>query len=227
MKHTFYSFLIATCLTSCASYHMPPFSNSGQWSMEGNAVINKDAKIFMDCSFLGESDSIMNANNGSKELNFIASQESFNQYDSKCVKMVKNVLKDIPLTIDSIEVIFADQFIVLDINQANLWRPDCYRKADGSEWVEQAWPVSSLKMPDDQMWRNLIFNSKEHRLITVDRFVKQGRHMAIVQIFQSESKNAPWVNWGYDITDKRNIQQVGSNLEWWFQKWANVWQNDY
>ena len=201
---------------------MPPFSHAGQWRLEGNTLINEKAGLKLDCSNqVGMPN--YNASDKSQELHFIDNQSAFDRYDPACADYIKDVLKSIPLKFDAIDVIFGDEFIVLSPSVGNQWRPDYYHLGDGVEYVEQAWPLESLVQPHDQFWRNVIVNEKEHQLITVDRFVKQGKHFAIVQVFQSPSKKAPWSNCMSDFTDKRNIQHTGLTLDHWYRRWVEAW----
>ena len=226
MKRVLFTCLLLLCLAGCSTYQMPPFSHVGQWRMEGNSVIHEKATLKLDCSDnIGLPNS--NANEGSADLHFIDSQDSFDRYDPAYAHYVKKVLKSIPLKFDAIDVIFRDNFIVLTPAVENEWRPDQYRCSDGAVYVEQAWPLESLVQPHDQVWRNFIFNKKEHRLVTVDRFVKGGRHFAIVQIYQHAHKKAPWSNCMADYTDERNIQLVGTTLEHWFDRWVDAWKCEY
>lgn len=50
------SFLMAMCLAGCSSYQMPPFSTSGDWSLQGGTVSNKDVSVRF-----GETGSLANA----------------------------------------------------------------------------------------------------------------------------------------------------------------------
>lgn len=201
---------------------MPPFSKAGEWRLQDNALINEKSKLKLDYS---HNDTFTNAD--SESLNLITSEAAFGQYEPAKAKYMKDALKSIPLKTDSIEVILTDDIIVLTPSIQAQWRPDYIVQADGSIWVEQAWPVSSLVQPHDQLWRNLIINKKKKQIITVDRFVKQGRHFAVVQIYQSEHRKAPWANGTMDYTDSRNIQHVGSMLRDACDCLTRAWKEDY
>jgi hypothetical protein len=85
---------------------------------------------------------------------------------------------------------------------------------DGAVLTVQANPVESLVQPHDELWRNLIFNKRQHQITVVDRLVKNGKHYAIVYVLQSECKSSPFTrNIQYDINNPRNIQSVGTQLE--------------
>ena len=216
------------CLAGSARYQMPPFSTAGEWRQQGNALVNEKAKLRLDYSSSVPDIPRQNASDGSEELHFITSQEAFEQYDPACREFVEEVLKSIPMKIDSIEAIFADDIIVLTPNKWSEWRPDYFCMHDSSTWVEQAWPLGNLVLPHDQLWRNIIINKKKHQILTVDRFVKNGQHFAIVQIYQSKNKKVPWTNcYTVDFTNPRNIQHVGGVLNYEILRIINAWLEDY
>ena len=65
-------------------------------------VINSDMAVNF-----GGNGIMANAGNGEYDLHFITSQDGFNAYDPKCAKYITDVLKQIPLKIDSVEVILS------------------------------------------------------------------------------------------------------------------------
>ena len=200
---------MALCLAGCARHSMPPFSTSGDWSLQSSTVHNED--ITLD---FAENGSLANAFNGEYDLNFVTSQLKYNAYDSKCSKYLSDVVKQIPLEIDSINVILADQFLILTIDAANEWEPDYVRQADGMVMTVQAIPVNTLKQPHDELWRNLIINKSKHQIIVVDRLIRNDKHYALVYVLQSNSKGSPFTRTiQYDITNPRNIQSVGTLID--------------
>ena len=225
MKQILLLLVAVMCLAGCSRYQMPPFSKAGEWKYQDYALINEKAKLKLDCSYSFFPNNPTNADDES--LNLITSEAAFGQYDPACATYLKDALKSIPLKIDSIEVILTDDIIVLTPSIQSEWRPDYFVQSDGSIWVEQAWPVTSLVQPHDQLWRNLIINKKKKQIITVDRFVKQGRHFAVVQIYQSELKKAPWANGTMDFTDSRNIQHMGAVLRDACERLTRAWKKDY
>ena len=204
-KHLFF-IPMALCLAGCASYTLPPFGTSGDWSLQNSTVHHKD--ITMDFAEIG---SLANAFNGEYDLTFVTSQSKFNAYDAKCSRYLSEVVKQIPLEIDSINVILADQFLILTINAASKWEPDYIRQADGMVMTVEANPINTLIQPEDELWRNLIINKSKHQIIIVDRLIKDDRHYALVYVLQSDAKGSPVTRCiQYDITNPRNIQSVGT-----------------
>lgn len=169
----------------------------------------------MAVNFGGKGTSLLsNASNGEYDVHFITNQSDWNRYDPICAKYMKGVLKSIPLKIDSIEVILADQYMILTTDVNNRWKPDMVRRADGVKVAAQANPVESLVQPHDELWRNIVFNDKMQQVIVVDRLIKNGRHYAIVYVLQSEKKGLPWaITFQYDVLDRHNAQFTGSYLD--------------
>lgn len=222
MRKSLYYISLALCLAGCARHSMPPFSISGDWSLQNGTVHNED--ITLD---FAENGSLANAFNGEYELNFVTSQLKFNAYDSKCSEYLCDVVKQIPLEIDSINVILADQFLILTIDAANEWEPDYVRQADGMVMTVQANPVNTLIQPHDELWRNLIINKSKHQIIVVDRLIKNDKHYALVYVLQSDSKGSPFTRCiQYDITNPRNIQSVGTLIDGIMNISVNAFESD-
>lgn len=187
---------------------MPLFSTSGGWTQRGNVVENGDMKVdFGD-------DLLANAGDGGYDLNFVTSKVEFDVYKPKLSNYLIDVINRIPLKIDSIDVIFTDDFMILSINPVSAWMPDYVHQADGAFLTVEAMPLESLVQPEGDLWRNLITDKSKHQIIIVDRFVKKGKHYAFVYILQSDSKRSPYMrNIHYDIINPRNAQSVGTMLE--------------
>ena len=201
--------LLTACLASCTRYTLPSFGTFGQWRLLENGVTNGD----MTVNFAGDG-ILANASDGNYDLHFITSQAEFDAYEPRCAKYLTDVIRHIPLNVDSIAVILADEFLILSPAVNNAWEPDYIRRADGAVLTVQANPVESLVQPHDELWRNLIFNKRQHQITVVDRLVKNGKHYAIVYVLQSECKSSPFTrNIQYDINNPRNIQSVGTQLE--------------
>ena len=191
---------------------MPPFRTVNNWRLHDNAVINDREGIRVDFGG-GDPAPVTNASNGDYDLNFIVSQSDFDHYP--CATYIKDVLKSLPLRIDSIDVILADQYLILTIDERKSFLPDIIRRADKSRVVEQAMPVESLTQPQDEIWRNVIYNDKKRQILVVDRLIKGGKHMALVYVLQSAKKGLPIANtFHYDILDRRNVQLVGTYMDY-------------
>lgn len=213
MKRLLIICLSVLFLASCSTYDLPPFASEGRWELQGNAVVNRTDNMMIDFGG-GNVFPMSNASDASYDLHFVVNREQFNSYDPAVAEYLKDVLKAIPLRIDSVELILADQYMVLSTSLFNYWKPDYIRRADGSQHVVEANPVTSEIQPHDELWRNLLFDSKKRQIVVVDRLIKNGKHYAIVYIMQSEKKGIPFATpFHYNILDRHNIQPVGGHLE--------------
>ncbi|MBO4813725.1 MAG: hypothetical protein J5523_02065 [Muribaculaceae bacterium] len=205
--------LLALTLASCAKQVMPTFGTHSDWTLQDNTI--SSMANGMTVNFGGNSTTALtNASNGSFDLNLIKSRDEFNHYDPALAQYIADVVKQIPLRIDSIEVILADQYLILATNPINRWLPDFVHRADGSQMVVEANPVDSDIQPHDELWRNFIFNDKKHQMTVVDRFVKHGKHFAIVYVLQSAKKGIPLCHtFNFNVSNRQNIQFVGTYLE--------------
>ena len=147
----------------------------------------------MAINFGGESVfPITNMSDGEYDLHFITNEEQFQAYDPYCRDYITSAISKIPLAIDSM------QFV---------------RQSDGVELVVEANPRAGSIQPHDEIWRNFIFDGQRHRILVVDRLVKNGKHLGIVYIMQGEDNHVPFSgNFHYDITARRNIQPVGEHM---------------
>lgn len=207
-----YLFLSAILFAGCSHRVLPPFGSGSQWSLNGNTVSNNDIAVNFGG---GQASPLFNASDGSYDLHFITTQDQFNSLEPRCAGYLADVISQIPLRIDSICVILADEFMILSPGVLNNWMPDYVRRADGVLLNVEANPVESPVQPHDQLWRNLIINKSKRQIIVVDRIVKSGKHFAIVYVLQSQSKRSPLTRGvHYDVTSPLNVQSIGTHLEY-------------
>ena len=202
---------VTIALAGCSVSKIPPFASS-RWTLDGNVVSN--ARHGVAINFGGKSVfAITNMSDGEYDLHFITGDEQFQACDPYCREYIASAISKIPLIIDSLQLVLADQFIVFTPNLYSRWMPDFVRQSDGVELVIEANPRAEAIQPHDEIWRNFIFDNKRHRILVVDRLVKNGKHLGIVYIMQGEDKHVPFSgNFHYDITARRNIQPVGEHM---------------
>ena len=203
---------LALALAGCSSANIPPFASSSQWQLNGNVV--SSAHRAMAINFGGTDPfPITNLSNGEYALNFIVNDAQFQAYDSNCKTFIASAINKIPLDIDSVELVLADQYVVFLPASSIEWVPDFVRQADGSELVVEAQPLNDAKQPEDEIWRNVIADNKQHRILVVDRLVKNGTPLGIIYIIQGDNKKLPFSStFHYDVTAPRNIQPVGEHM---------------
>ena len=202
---------VTIALAGCSVSKIPPFAAS-KWTLMGNVASSTHHGVAIN--FGGESMfPITNMSDGEYDLHFITTDEQFQAYAPYCKDYIASAISEIPMTIDSLELVLADQFVMFRPNLLSEWLPDYVRQPDGTEFVVEANPRASVIQPHDEIWRNFIFDAKRHRILVVDRLVKNGKHLGIVYIMQGEDKHVPFSgNFHYDITARRNIQPVGEHM---------------
>ena len=206
--------IVTLFLIGCSNkYQMPPFCHNDDWRLLGNHAQNERTHTDIDFG-AGSVMPITNASNGQYDLNFITDDAGFNEYDALCQRYAATLLKRLPMTIDSIGFILADQFLVVHPALDTRWRPDLIRRADGVVLAAQAFPPDGDVQPHDQLWRNFIFDKKMGRIAVVDRLVKNGKHLALIYVLQNENKHVPFAGtFNYDIFSRNNVQFIGMTME--------------
>ena len=212
VKSLFTSMITMLMLCGCSAGKLPPFASAQAWTLDGNKAVSSAHDLTIN---FGGKDvfPITNMSDGGYDLNFITGDAQFQAYDPRCKEHIASAIRQIPLNIDSLEFVLADQFIVFTPRVANSWMPDLVRQADGTELVVEANPRTSTVQPHDEIWRNFIFDGKRHRILVIDRLVKNGKHIGIVYLMQSEDKKVPFSSTiHYDVTAPRNVQPVGEHM---------------
>lgn len=212
IKYLIICAVAALALAGCSSGTVPPFASSSQWSLDGNVV--SSVRRGMTINFGGTNPFPMtNLSNGEYALNYIVNDAQFQAYDSNCKKYIASAIHKLPFNVDSLELVLADQYVVFVSAASTKWMPDYVRQADGSELVVEAQPRRYAKQPEDEIWRNVITDNKQHRILVVDRIVKNGTPLGIMYIIQGANKKLPFSNtFHYDVTSPRNIQPVGEHM---------------
>lgn len=214
MKRILYLLLLIGSLTGCSSYQLPPFAGDGKWFLRDYSAVNVVDSMKID--FSGKNRTIIaNASNGDYDLNFIVSKQEFDSYNPAWTKYLKDIVKSIPLKVNAVEFIMADQFLALSIDKISNLAPDYVRRADGAWFVAQANLIENTVQPADEIWRNLLFDKGKRQILVVDRIIRNGKNYAIVYVMQSEKKGIPFATpFHYDILDPHNMQSVGVHLEY-------------
>ena len=206
--------ILALGSLGCSSYRMAPWATGSRWTLDGNTVAGGQAAVSIDFG-AGDMMPISNASTGDWDLHFITDSAGWAATDANSREYITSAMRHIPLAVDSMEFALAERYIVFTPSVVNRWLPDIVRLADGAEVVVEANPLESAMQPHDQIWRNVIFDDKLKRLLVVDRFVKNGRHLAVVYILQSETPRVPFAStFHYDVTARRNTQPVGEHLRY-------------
>lgn len=66
--------------------------------------------------------------------------------------------------------------------------------------------------PQQYIWRNVVINKRNCRVLCIDRLLKDGKTFGYVYVLQGETKNLP-NGFHWDVTDQRHMLNVAPILE--------------
>lgn len=218
-KKSFYMILFDSLLLISCSTTNPTFSGGNSWQFysSGAKAINT---ITLDTFQFCDSDrTVMNLTDNNY-THFITSEnynESYAAYN-----LVRNTLKAIPLQIDSVYFVIADQYILAKIDCRNtIWQPDyeINREIDGkySTCITEVFGMQRkyIGMPEQgTFWRNLLKLKGNKCVLCVDRAVIRSQPVAIIYIIQTEGKGYPYGN-HWTVTKFENTQILGGILDYY------------
>ena len=68
------------------------------------------------------------------------------------------------------------------------------------------------KQPTSVIWRNIVINKKQCRVLCIDRLLKDGKTFGYIYVLQGETKTIP-NGYHWDVTDQRLLMNVAPILE--------------
>jgi tetratricopeptide (TPR) repeat protein len=128
-----------------------------------------------------------------------------------------SVRKELPFAVDSLRwfdgVDMATyQFACRDYVAAP---PDAFIGQDGALNVYNNFLIEKpTRQAEDMVWRNVVVSKKNRRIISIDRYLNEGRTKGFVYVLQSETKQFPTLGlYHWDVSDSHNIEMPGGTLE--------------
>ncbi|MCR5077598.1 MAG: tetratricopeptide repeat protein [Prevotella sp.] len=133
-------------------------------------------------------------------------------------RFINSIRKDVPFQMEGLRQV--DKACYAFEGKQISTPPDCEISEDGNVQVTRTslWPVPA-RQPEKDVWRNLYFNTRQHRIVCVDRVLKDGRTRGLVYVLQTES--AKWGKNGtyhWDVTDRRNMLSAARILDDYIQQ---------
>lgn len=214
-KFTIYgAYLLCLCmLCGCSSIQ---FATQEQWQWDaqsGYAVssgnptplhIGSDGQNMQNCS--------------AEPLHLISATNSDN---TTTMPYIQHVIKDLPFRVDSILCVLGENIIVFEQRSVVALAPDYEIQADSVVMLltgEVYRPSAHQRA--DVIWRNIFVNRHEKRVLCLDRFYKNRRHICVLYILQSRTRTlrryhaADWCGlFSWDVTDPRNMMLTATCLE--------------
>ena len=129
-------------------------------------------------------------------------------------KLMRAVSMDVPFRMEQLKALKDGSYSFENFDSS--FRPDYVIEPSGQLTViNTTFDKVVPRLAEKNIWRNLFFNLRQHRIVCVDRFVVNGKRMGLVYLMQMESKKWPTKgNYHWDVTDRRNMQQVAPSLEY-------------
>ena len=85
-----------------------------------------------------------------------------------------------------------------------------------NEGVSMIWRTTfeptHTAQPQQYIWRNIVINKRNCRVLCVDRLIKDGKTFGYVYVLQGETQNIP-NGFHWDVTDQRHMLNVAPILE--------------
>ena len=129
-------------------------------------------------------------------------------------RMQNEIRRDIPFQLDSLKSINNDCWSFVS-NSIITVEPDYEIRNNSSLWVYHTFFDGPKQAQQPNIvWRNLFVKKRKHRIICVDRVLKDKKTKGIIYILQSRNKSyASCGHYNWDVTRLEHLEIVGSILE--------------
>lgn len=129
-------------------------------------------------------------------------------------RMQNEIRRDIPFQLDSLKSINNDCWSFVS-NSIITVEPDYEIRNNSSLWVYHTFFDGPKQAQQPNIvWRNLFIKKRKHRIICVDRVLKDKKTKGIIYILQSRNKSyASCGHYNWDVTRLEHLELVGSILE--------------
>ena len=129
-------------------------------------------------------------------------------------RMQNEIRRDIPFQLDSLKSINNDCWSFVS-NSIITVEPDYEIRDEGSLSVYHTFFDEPKQVQQSNIvWRNLFVNKRKHRIICVDRVLKDDKTKGIIYVLQSRNKSyASCGHYNWDVTRLEHLELVGSILE--------------
>lgn len=199
---------------SCSSVQ---FATTEHWQWDKNTTTLSAAKDGLFFAF-NELDTCNLQTCYEEPLHVITAQNAAN---NQALPYVQHVLQDLPFQVDSVLCVLGDKIVIFEQRTPAVLHPDYEIDSDSVVMLMTGETFRpSREQRADVIWRNIFVNTKEKRMVCLDRFHIRSRHVCVMYIAQSNAKILrPYhaYNWcGYytwDISAPRNIMLANAFLE--------------
>jgi len=129
-------------------------------------------------------------------------------------RMQNEIRRDVPFQLDSLKSINNDCWSFVS-NSIITVEPDYEIRNNSSLWVYHTFFDGPKQAQQPNIvWRNLFVKKRKHRIICVDRVLKDDKTKGIIYVLQSRNKSyASCGHYNWDVTRLEHLELVGSILE--------------
>ena len=129
-------------------------------------------------------------------------------------RMQNEIRRDVPFQLDSLKSINNDCWSFVS-NSIITVEPDYEIRNNSSLWVYHTFFDGPKQAQQPNIvWRNLFVKKRKHRIICVDRVLKDDKTKGIIYVLQSRNKSyASCGHYNWDVTRLEHLEIVGSILE--------------
>lgn len=129
-------------------------------------------------------------------------------------RMQNEIKRDVPFQLDSLKSINNDCWSFVS-NSIITVEPDYEIRNNSSLWVYHTFFNGPKQAQQPNIvWRNLFVKKRKHRIICVDRVLKDDKTKGIIYVLQSRNKSyASCGHYNWDVTRLEHLEIVGSILE--------------
>ena len=134
---------------------------------------------------------------------------------------IQHVINDLPFRVDSVLCVLGENVIVFEQQTAPALVPDYEIQSDSVVMLMtgEVYRPSAYQRAD-VIWRNILVNQHEKRIVCLDRFYKNRRYICVAYILQSRTRTlsryhaTDWCGlFSWDVSDPRNMMMVATCLE--------------
>lgn len=138
---------------------------------------------------------------------------SCKSYMSEEEAFIKSIRKEIPFSVENLKSVSKSEFFFSNSSVISAIA-DFEIQPDGAIYVVHTYFDNAKSVQTENViFRNIIVNRKQHRVVCVDRVLSEGRNHGFIYVLQSESRKFPTYGiYHWDVSDWRNVQMVGEIL---------------
>ena len=125
---------------------------------------------------------------------------------------IQSVQKDLPFAVSEFKQIKPDVYAFKCDKYIDLL-PDYEVDNEGALMIwRTTFEPTHTTQPTQYIWRNLVIDKQNCRVLCVDRLLREGKTFGYVYVLQGETKNIP-NGFHWDVTDQRHMLNVAPILE--------------